>query len=89
MSPRVRIHLSENLLSKTVALLTSRELRMWRDSLPTYGLAPASINRSCAAFKAALNLVASLDDRVINRSAWEKGLAVIPDAAEAPKRYYP
>ena len=90
---RVRIHLPANILSKTVALLTSRELRRWRDGLPSKGLAPATINRSCAAFKAALNLAASLDERVINRSAWEKGLAVIPDAVTArnvivPSRHY-
>ena len=80
---RVRIHLPQDMLGKTVALLTSRELRRWRDSLLGNGLAPASINRSCAAFKAALNLAASLDERVVNRSAWEKGLAIIPDAVDA------
>lgn len=47
------------------------------------GLAPASINRSSTAFKAALNLAATLDERIVNHRAWQKGLATIPDAAEA------
>ena len=38
---------------------------------------------SSAAFKAALNLAATLDERIINHRAWEKGLASIPDAAAA------
>ena len=80
---RVRLHLSEYLISKTVALLTSRDLRQWRDCLINKGLAPASINRSSAAFKAALNLAATLDERIVNKRAWEKGLATIPDAVEA------
>ena len=72
-----------HLTNKTVALLTSRDLRQWRDSLIDKGLAPASINRSSAAFKAALNLAAALDERIVNHRAWEKGLATIPDAVEA------
>ena len=80
---RVRLHMSEHLINKTVALLTSGDLRHWRDSLIHKGLAPASTNRSSSAFKAALNLAASMDERIVNRRAWEKGLATIPDAAEA------
>jgi hypothetical protein len=38
---RVRGHLPQALLGKVVALLTSRELRRWRDGL-TNSLAPAS-----------------------------------------------
>jgi len=80
---RVRLHMSKYLINKTVALLTSGDLRHWRDSLINKGLAPASTNRSSSAFKAALNLAASMDERIVNRRAWEKGLATIPDAAEA------
>jgi len=80
---RVRFHLPVYLANETVAFLTARDLRHWRDSLTEKGLSPASINRSCAAFKAALNLAASLDDRVVNRRAWETGLTTIPDAVEA------
>ena len=80
---RVRLHLPERLINKTVALLTSSDLRQWRDALFEKGLAPASINRSSTAFKAALNLAATLDERIVNHRAWQKGLATIPDAAEA------
>ena len=80
---RVRLHLSEYLISKTVALLTSRDLRHWRDCLTDKGLAPASVNRSSAAFKAALTLAATLDERIVNQRPGRKGLATIPDAAEA------
>jgi len=65
-----------------VALLTSRDLRSWRDALVSH-LAPASVNRTCAAFKAALNLVADHDEAIGNRRAWETGLGSIPDAEEA------
>lgn len=100
---RLRGHLPERLLDKTVALLNSRELRVWRDGLtktprqrkPTADataarqkakpepLAPASVNRSCSIFKAALNLAAAHDERISNGRAWETGLATIPDAEES------
>jgi integrase len=79
---RVRGHLPENLGTKRVALLTSRDLRSWRDALASH-LASASVNRTCAAFKAALNLVADHDEAIGNRRAWETGLGSIPDAEEA------
>jgi integrase len=78
---RVREHMSETLGAKRVALLTSRELRIWRDGLAKQ-LAPATVNRTAAAFKAALNLAADHDDRIVSRRAWDKGLATIPDAEE-------
>jgi integrase len=47
-------------------------------------LSPATINRTCAAFKAALNHVANgSDQHVVNSLAWEKGLELIPDAQQA------
>ena len=79
---RIRIHLSATLLTKDVALLASRDLRKWRDDLATK-LAPATVNRTAAAFKAALNLAAEHDDRIANRRAWETGLASIPDAEQS------
>jgi integrase len=63
-------------------LLTSRELRRWRDG-SAKGLAPATVNRTCAAFKAALNLAADHDERIASRRAWETGLASIPDAEQS------
>jgi integrase len=65
-----------------VALLTSRELRRWRDGL-VGSLAPATVNRTTTAFKAALNLAAEHDTGIANRRAWETGLATIPDAQQS------
>src|SRR5437868_2778962 len=79
---RVRGHLPQGLLDKVVALLTSRELRRWRDGL-TGLLAPATVNRTATALKAALNLGAEHDSRISNRRAWETGLATIPDAQQS------
>lgn len=80
---RIRVHLSDTLASKTVALLTARDLRQFRDGLVKAGLAPASMNRISHTFKAALNLAANVDERIVNMRAWNRGLATIPDAAEA------
>ena len=79
---RVRAHLSDLLANKAVALVTSRELRKWRDWL-TGQLAPASVNRTTNAFKASLNLAAEHDERITSRRAWETGLASIHDAEES------
>src|ERR1700716_288108 len=80
---RVRGHFSDHLLDKRVAALTSRELRNWRDGLVAR-LAPATVNRTCAALKAALNLVsADAEQRISRRQAWDPGLATIPDAEES------
>jgi integrase len=79
---RVRPHLPASLLDKVVPLLTSRDLRRWRDGLAKT-LAPATVNRTCTALKAALNLVADHDERIAIRRAWETGLATIPDAEQS------
>jgi integrase len=41
------------------------------------------VNRTCAAFKAALNLAADHDEHIASRRAWETGLASIPDAEQS------
>jgi integrase len=79
---RVRMHLPARLLDKTIALLTSRELRGWPDSLAKQ-LAAATVNRTTTGLKAALNLAAEHDERIANRRAWEAGLASIPDAEQS------
>jgi integrase len=79
---RVRVHLRETLANKRVALLTARDLRNWRDDLSKH-LAPATVNRTAGALKAALNLVADHDERIISRQPWDMGLATIPDAEES------
>ena len=78
---RVRLHLKEALAHKRVALLTARDLRHWRDGLAKH-LAAATVNRTAGALKAALNLVADNDERIISRQPWDMGLATIPDAEE-------
>jgi integrase len=81
---RVRVHLPDVLASKTVALLASpREFRHWRDGLVRKGLAPSTVNRTCAAFQAALALAAAQDPRITNQSAWRTGLAALPDAEQS------
>jgi integrase len=77
-----RQHLPPVLLAKPVQLLTTRELRKWRDSL-LGTLSPASINRLCNCVCAALELAAQHDERIRNRDAWETGLAGLPDSQVA------
>jgi integrase len=79
---RVRLHLKEPLAGKRVALLTARDLRHWRDGIAKH-LAPATVNRTAGALKAALNLVADHDERIVSRQPWDMGLATIPDAEES------
>jgi integrase len=79
---RVRVHMREALANKRVALLTARDLRNWRDGLAKH-LAPATVNRTAGALKAALNLVADHDERIVSRQPWDMGLATIPDAEES------
>jgi hypothetical protein len=81
---RVRVHLPEMLARKTVALLVvPQEFRHWRDGLVRKGLAPSTVNRTCAAFQAALELSATQDPRITNQSAWRTGLAALPDAEQS------
>jgi hypothetical protein len=80
---RVRRHLTSVLISKPVALLSATELKKWRDGLNGNGLAPASINRTIKALRAALELAADHDPRITNQRAWKVGLAILPGAAVA------
>jgi integrase len=80
---RVLPHLSEALAAKSCALVTSRELRLWRDRLVDK-LAPATVNRTRNSLTAALRLAAEHDERIAaNRRAWETGLASLHDAEES------
>ena len=79
-----RKHLTSVLLAKPVALLSATELRKWRDSLIGGALVDASINRMLKCFRAALNLAARHDPRIIqNKAAWTTGLETLPDAEAA------
>ena len=79
---RVQAHLPDTLAEKSVALVTARELRSWRDGLAKE-LAAATVNRTANGLKAALNLAADHDERVPSRRAWETGLASLHDAEES------
>lgn len=79
---RIKVHLPEALGGKSVAALAARDFRTWRDGLIRRKLSPATINRINAGFKAALNLAADDDERIVHR-VWERALPSIPDAAVA------
>jgi integrase len=76
-----RLHLTSALLGKPVALLTSGELKKWRDGL-LGTMAPATINRLCRCLCAALEQSKQSDKRIQNREAWQTGLAGLPNAQE-------
>jgi integrase len=78
-----RSHLTSVLKSKPVQVLDAKELNGWRNSLLDKGLQPSSVVRYCKGLRAALNLAASHDARVQNKSAWEIGLEALPDATVA------
>jgi hypothetical protein len=81
---RVRVHLPDTLAHETVALLASpRKFRHWRDGLRKKGLTASTVNRTCAAFQAALEHAAKLDPRITNQRAWRTGLAALPDAEQS------
>ena len=81
---RVRVHLPDMLAGKVVSLLTlPREFRHWRDGLLKKGLAASTVNRTCAAFQAALELAAAQDPRIGNQAAWRAGLTALPDAEQS------
>jgi integrase len=79
---RVRTNMTGALARKPLTLLGARDLRSWRDGLAKI-LAPATVNRTSTAMKAALNLAADHDERIASRRAWEVGLAAIPGADES------
>jgi integrase len=78
-----KVHLSAALLGKPVMLLSSTELKKWRDGL-LGKIKPATINRLCNCVCAALELARKSDDkRIKNRVAWETGLEGLPNAQRA------
>src|SRR5262249_5511201 len=56
---RVRKHLTASLADKPVMLLSTQDLRHWRDALVAKGVEPATINRTRAGLRAALELAAT------------------------------
>jgi site-specific recombinase XerD len=76
---RIRRHLTDALAAKPVEAVTSKEWERWRDRL---AMKPASINRTCRALRAALNLAAK-HNRNLDPHNWRTGLASLPDAEES------
>ena len=72
------IHLPAALLNKPVQLLTTGELRQWRNSLQA-GRAASTVNRIVVTLSAALTLAAEMDQRITNR-AWKVGLQKLKGA---------
>ena len=78
---RLRRLLPPAILSKPIALLSTKELRRFRDGLAA-SMKRASVNRVLKPLKAALTLAADHDpERIGNRQAWRIGLAALKDFA--------
>ena len=71
---RVKSLLPQSLARKAVAALGARELRQWRDGL------------LARMMKAALNLAAKDDPRIVNVNAWKTGLSRLPEAEPPPNK---
>jgi integrase len=80
---RILPHLPDSLANKTVALLAARDFAPWRAALLAGGLSASAINRATACLRAALNNAAAEDERISNRSAWEKALRSLPNATQS------
>jgi len=80
---QLRLHMTDAMKSKIVALLTERELREWRAGLVKKGLKPSSADRIGRALKAALALAARNDKRITNTAAWKNGLKKLADSEVA------
>jgi integrase len=82
---RVRAYLtdSDRLAKKAVGSLTKADLAAWRDGLKDE-MAPASVNRTMTALRAALNLAAEDGGgRIANREAWKTGLKAVSGTGKA------
>jgi integrase len=80
----VRSHMPEHLLSQPLSLVTSKQLRTWRDGLIKGGMRGITLNRVMKPAHASFNLAAKLDKRVAaNREAWKVGLEALPNTVTA------
>lgn len=90
---KVKKDLPSTLGAKLVSQLEAGELNRWRNTVAKRKvmrrggkegetkIAPSTVNRNTAAFKAALNHAASLDrKRITNAAEWKTGLAEIADS---------
>ena len=75
-----RYHLKDSpLLLKLVSLTTANDWSKFRKAVLDKGLKPSAVNRMNKGLKAALNLAASRDARIVNARAWTDGLAALPE----------
>jgi integrase len=86
---RIRRHLNGALGTKPVMLLSVQDLRHWRDGLVAKGVQPATINRTRAGLRAALELAATLDHRITNRETFRLGLKGLRDTKTARRAVLP
>jgi hypothetical protein len=80
----VRTHLPPHLSAQPLSLVTSKQLRGWRDALIKGGMLAATCNRLFKAAHAAFNLQGDLDPRIAaNARAWRVGLKALPNTVKA------
>jgi hypothetical protein len=80
----VRSHMPAHLLAQPLSLVTSKQLRDWRDALIKAGMRGVTTNRVLKCAHAAFNLSAKLDKRVAaNRESWKVGLEALPNTVTA------
>src|SRR5262249_33887448 len=80
----VRTHLPPHLVAQPLSLVTSKQLRGWRDALIKGGMLPATVNRVLKPARAAFNLAAKLDPRVAaNAEEWTVGLEALRNTVKA------
>jgi hypothetical protein len=80
----VRSHLPQHLAAQPLSLVTSKQLRGWRDALIKAGMLPPTVNRLLKSAHGAFNLAAKLDKRVAaNAGEWKLGLEALPNTVTA------
>jgi integrase len=82
---RLQPHLEDDLLARPIALLSSDELKKWRDGLRKT-MARSSVNRTISPLRTALNQAADSAKGSISRAAWQIGLKRISGSAESEAR---
>ena len=85
---RVEYHLTGTLAGKPVGMLTVRDLQAWRDGLIDK-MEPSSVNRTRIGLRAALELAATLDQRITNRHVFRLGLRGLPGSNKARRIVLP
>jgi len=80
----VQAHLTAYLAAQPLSLVTSKQLRHWRDGLIKGGMLAATVNRVLKPAHAAFNLAAKLDKRIrANAGEWKVGLEALPNTVTA------